>query len=194
MSDPTQGPYFQTATSTSLAPGTNYTVFAAVRAGNGGGSSVQAASPTVMALTGLLVPDTAPPSFTKAVVMPVKAAAPSGSVGNSSTGSAVAGDGTFSITIDLGLNEQGRVYYAVYGNPACISGAFNSAPVPRLPQRYRLAACTVTELVVPMFNRVFSKCSNGCPAWLVWQPGCSIATHHGAVGFDPVVPVVSLFL
>lgn len=116
MADPTRGPNFLTANSTGLTPGTNYTVLAAVRLSSGGSSSTTAASPTVVALTGLLVPDTAPPTFTKATV---KAVTPGrGSNGSSS----VAGATTFSIQMDLGLNEDGRVYYAVYGDPACITG------------------------------------------------------------------------
>jgi hypothetical protein len=116
VADLTRGPNFLTTTSTGLTPGTNYTVLAAVRLSSGGSSSTTAASPTVVALTGLLVPDTAPPTFTKATV---KAVTP-GSGGNGS--SSAAGATTFSIQMDLGLNEVGRVYYAVYGDPACITG------------------------------------------------------------------------
>lgn len=123
MPYPTRGLNFLTATSTGLAPGTNYTVLAAVRlSGSAGGaasssstgsSSGQAASPSVVALTGLLVPDTAPPSFTKTAVKGVKP------TNGSATG---VGSGTFTIQLDLGLSEDGRVYYAVYRDPGCITG------------------------------------------------------------------------
>lgn len=117
LPDAAGGSHFLTATSTGLQPGTNYTVLAAVRLAGSGAGNAQAASPTVVALTGLLVPDTAPPSFTKAVV---KAVTPgTGSNGSSTT----VGATSFSIQVDLGLSEDGRVYYAVYGDPACITGA-----------------------------------------------------------------------
>lgn len=119
VAEPARGANFLTATSTGLSPGTNYTVLAAVRLAGSGASNSQAASPTVVALTGLLVPDTAPPSFTKAAV---KAVTP-GRGGNGS--STAAGATTFSIQMDVGLNEDGRVYYAVYGDPACITGEQN---------------------------------------------------------------------
>jgi hypothetical protein len=49
----------------------------------------------------------------------VKAVTP----GSSSNGSSTASGATmFSIQMDVGLNEDGRVYYAVYGDPACITG------------------------------------------------------------------------
>lgn len=127
VADAARGPNFLTATSTGLLPGTNYTVLASVRLSGGSSSSSQAASPTVLALTGLLVPDTAPPSFTTAVV---RAVAPGvvGSNGSSST----AGATTFSIQMDLALNEDARVYYAVYGDPACITGAVDVGRMERL--------------------------------------------------------------
>jgi hypothetical protein len=115
LPDAAGGSHFLTATSTGLQPGTNYTVLAAVRLAGSGAGAAQAASPTVVALTGLLVPDTAPPTFTKAVV---KAVTP-GTGGNGS--STAVGATSFSIQLDLGLNEDGRVYYAVYGDPACIT-------------------------------------------------------------------------
>lgn len=117
ITDPARGANFLTATSSNLIPGTNYTVLAAVSLSSGGASSSQAASPTILALTGLLVPDTAPPSFTKATVRAVMP-----SIGSNSSTGAAAGDGTFSIQIDIGLNEEGRVYYVVYGDPGCITG------------------------------------------------------------------------
>lgn len=117
VTDPARGANFLTATSSNLIPGTNYTVLAAVSLSSGGASSSQAASPTILALTGLLVPDTAPPSFTKAAVRSVMP-----SVSSNSSSSAAAGDGTFSVQIDIGLNEEGRVYYVVYGDPSCITG------------------------------------------------------------------------
>lgn len=116
LADATHGPNFLTATSSGLNPGTNYTVLATVRMAGSSASNSQAASPTMVALTGLLVPDTAPPSFTKAAVNAV-------TPGTGSNGSSTAaGATTFSIQMDIGLSEDGRVYYAVYGDPACITG------------------------------------------------------------------------
>jgi hypothetical protein len=117
LPDASHGTNFLSATAAGLTPGTNYTVLAAVgvAGGGGGGSASLAASPTVTALTGLLVPDTAPPSFTRAAVVAVM---PNG---GGSAGDAP--DGTFSMAMELGLGEGGRVLYGVYGDPACISGA-----------------------------------------------------------------------
>lgn len=117
VADPSQGPNFLTATATSLTSGTNYTVLAVVASTSGGSSGSGsngglAFSPTVTALSGLLVPDTVPPSFTRAAVT---AAAPD-------TGATGAADGTFSMNVELGLNEAGQVYYGVYGDPVCIAG------------------------------------------------------------------------
>lgn len=111
------GPNFQSAVSSGLQPGTNYTVFAAVQVSSSGSSSLQAASPTITALIGLLVPDTVPPSFTKALV---RATTPRG--GSSPGAGAAATAGIFSIQLDVSINEDGRVFYAVYGNPSCIIG------------------------------------------------------------------------
>lgn len=65
-------------------------------------------APGLTAVTGILVPDTTAPSFTKtAVKVPA-------------TPNAVTGDWT--VQLDLGLNEHGKVYFAVYGDPSCITG------------------------------------------------------------------------
>lgn len=98
--DAARGPHFYAATAGGLMPGTNYTLLLAVR----GGLSL---SSGVTALSGLLVPDTAPPSFTAARL-----------VGQASNAS----EGGFALTLDLGLSEAGALSYAIYGDPACITG------------------------------------------------------------------------
>lgn len=105
MADATSGPFFLSATASSLVPGTNYTLLASVRQGS-------VLSPGVTALTGLLVPDTTPPSFTHSAVL--------------SAAHSTSQTGKFSVQMDLGLDEQGQVHYAVYGDPACITGEASS--------------------------------------------------------------------
>eukprot|EP00879_Flechtneria_rotunda_P000373 GHRR01000465.1.p1 GENE.GHRR01000465.1~~GHRR01000465.1.p1 ORF type:complete len:1109 (+),score=342.16 GHRR01000465.1:4020-7346(+) len=100
VADMTQGPSFYSATANNLAPGTNYTLLAAVRRD-------LVLSPGVTVLAGVLVPDTMPPSFTKSAALAVTANA--------------AGD-KFTVKMHVGINEQGGVYYAIYGDPGCITG------------------------------------------------------------------------
>lgn len=99
--DAARGPYFYAAAAANLAPGTNYTLLLAVR----GGLSL---SSGVTALSGLLVPDTVAPSFTGPRLL--------GEDSNST-------DGSFRLSLSLGLDEAGAVSYAVYGDPDCITGA-----------------------------------------------------------------------
>lgn len=102
--DATGGPAHFAATLGSLVPGTNYTALLAVRRGT-------ALASGVLALSGLLVPDTAPPSFAAARL--VGSAVPPDSV-----------DGRWSVTLDLGLDEPGAVRYALYrDDAACATGA-----------------------------------------------------------------------
>jgi hypothetical protein len=101
VADAASGPFFLSATAASLAPGTNYTLLTAVR-------QLSVLSPGVTALTGILVPDTTAPSFMRSAVL--------------SATRSTAQPGRFTVQMDLGLNEQGRVYYAVYGHPSCITG------------------------------------------------------------------------
>lgn len=103
LADAAPGPFFLTATAANLAPGTNYTLLTSVRH-----KQSSAVSTGVNALTGLLVPDTTPPSFTRSAVL-------------SAVASSIQAR-KFIVQLDLGLNEQGRVFYAVYGDPACITG------------------------------------------------------------------------
>lgn len=81
-------------------PGTNYSVLLAVRAG-------LVVSPGVTAVTGLLVPDNNPPSFTTTLL--------TGAASDPALG-------TFTLKMTIGIDEPGGVYYAVYGNPRCITG------------------------------------------------------------------------
>ena len=94
------GAYFATNL-TGLTSGTNYTVLLVVRDGTtlGGG---------VVALSGVLVPDTAPPSFTSAELVGATADPVSR---------------TFSLAVNIGLDEPGTVAFAVYGDPGCMTGA-----------------------------------------------------------------------
>jgi hypothetical protein len=102
VAEPASGPFFLSATAANLAPGTNYTLLTAVR-------QLSVLSPGVTALTGILVPDTTAPSFTRSAVL--------------SAARTAAQPGRFTVQMVLGLNEQGRVHYAVYGHPSCITGA-----------------------------------------------------------------------
>lgn len=109
MSTTAQGQYHLSATAEQLKSGTNYTMLTTVRQGS-------VLAPGVTALTGILVPDTTAPSFTRTALK----------------GSAVpdAATGDWSFQLDLGLNEQGRVYFAVYGSPSCITGiTIGSSPL-----------------------------------------------------------------
>jgi hypothetical protein len=99
--DPARGPGFYSGTATGLAPGTNYTLLLSARSG-------LALAGGVTALVGALVPDTQPPSFTVAAL--VRQAADAGS-------------GSLSLDVDVGLDEPGAVAWALYGDPACITGA-----------------------------------------------------------------------
>lgn len=101
VAEPASGSFFLSATAANLAPGTNYTLLTAVR-------QLSVLSPGVTALTGILVPDTTAPSFTHSAVL--------------SAARTAAQPGRFTVQMDLGLDEQGRVFYAVYGNPSCITG------------------------------------------------------------------------
>ncbi len=64
VKDASQGPFFYTYTATGLTPATNYTILVVVQSG-------VTLSPGVTAITGLLTPDTQPPSFLKAQVTQV---------------------------------------------------------------------------------------------------------------------------
>ncbi|KIZ07385.1 hypothetical protein MNEG_0572 [Monoraphidium neglectum] len=111
VADAARGPHFYAANATGLTPGTNYTVLLAVRSG-------LALATGVTALSGALVPDTQPPSFTAAWLV-------------SGGGGANASTGSFSVALDLGLDEPGAVSFAIYGDPACIT-ACNASPNPML--------------------------------------------------------------
>jgi hypothetical protein len=100
LQDSSQGPFYYSATATGLSPGTNYSILLAVKAGVD-------VSPGVTAVTSLLVPDNGPPSFTRTRLVSV-------------TSDPVVG--SFTMKMDLGIDEPGAVNYAVYGNPACITG------------------------------------------------------------------------
>ncbi|KAF6259840.1 hypothetical protein COO60DRAFT_964595 [Scenedesmus sp. NREL 46B-D3] len=100
LADAASGPFFLSSTAANLAPGTNYTLLTTVR-------QLSVLSPGVTALTGVLVPDTTAPSFTRSVVL--------------SAARSTAQPDRFTVQMDLGLNEQGRVFYAVYGHPSCIA-------------------------------------------------------------------------
>ncbi|KAI8463288.1 MAG: hypothetical protein J3K34DRAFT_496093 [Monoraphidium minutum] len=100
--DPARGPHFYAATAAGLAPGSDYTLLLVVRSG-------LTLSSGVTALTGALVPDTTPPSFTAAALASGAAA------------TAVPQSGTLSFDLALGLDEAGTVSYALYGDPACIT-------------------------------------------------------------------------
>lgn len=105
VATPAQGPFYLSATAADLKSGTNYTMLTTVR-------QDLVLAPGVTAVTGILVPDTTAPSFTKtAVKVPA-------------TPDVITGD--WSVQIDLGLNEQGKVYFAVYGDPSCVTGEWLS--------------------------------------------------------------------
>lgn len=97
------GPASFSATIGALTPGTDYTVLLAVRRGT-------ALASGVLALSGLLVPDTTPPSF--AIARLAGTSVPPDSV-----------DGRWSVRLDVGLDELGLVRYAMYrDDAACITG------------------------------------------------------------------------
>eukprot|EP00775_Hariotina_reticulata_P010661 gene10661-10820_t len=96
----TGAPYYYSAVASGLTPGTNYTLLAAVSYGT------VAASPGVTVLSGLLVPDTSPPSFTNTSLVSMKV--PSG-------------DDRFYAQMQINISEPGTIFFAVYGNPHCIT-------------------------------------------------------------------------
>lgn len=112
----TGGPAFYSGVASGLTPGTNYTLLAAVSFG--GGAVV---SSGLAALSGLLVPDTAPPSFTAAAVRGVAFGAAAGAANSSGSSSGGSSD-RFTVTLEVGLDEPGSVAFALYGDPACITG------------------------------------------------------------------------
>eukprot|EP00878_Enallax_costatus_P001414 GHUV01001564.1.p1 GENE.GHUV01001564.1~~GHUV01001564.1.p1 ORF type:complete len:325 (-),score=58.70 GHUV01001564.1:2550-3524(-) len=140
VADATQGPYYFAATASGLQPGTNYTMLSTVRQGS-------TLSPGLTALTGVLVPDTTPPSFTKSVV---KVPA---------TPSVITGDWT--VQVDIALNEQGKVFFAIYGDPDCITGTTQHS----LPGGHTsMIRSAVLMLLHVALDRVqYSEC------WLTWK-------------------------
>jgi len=100
VADTEHGANFYGATASGLSPGTNYTLLLAVRSG-------VTLSSGVTALSGMLIPDTQPPTFTSARLV--------GEASNTTVGG-------FTVSLDLGLNEAGTVAFAVYGDPDCLTG------------------------------------------------------------------------
>jgi hypothetical protein len=108
-------------------------------------------SPGVTALTGILVPDTTAPSFTRSAVL--------------SATRSTAQPGRFTVQMDLGLNEQGRVYYALYGHPSCITGEHRSVA-------YAARLC-LWLLVHYCGSNVLNNLLNAN-----WRIGCRLHTVH----------------
>jgi hypothetical protein len=61
----------------------------------------------VTVLSGLLVPDTSPPSFTNSSLISMKVPP---------------GDDRFYAQMQINISEPGTVFFAVYGDPQCITG------------------------------------------------------------------------
>ncbi|KAG1679176.1 hypothetical protein FOA52_000532, partial [Chlamydomonas sp. UWO 241] len=114
MEAPISGHTFYSQDFTGLLPATNYSVLVAVVYG---GQRV----PTVVAITGILTPDTKAPTF--AVLGPT-----SGPVISAAASSGTSG-GSLALSLPVRMDKAGEVSFTLFRNSSCIVGAPNLAEV-----------------------------------------------------------------